>query len=193
MNVLQPLDHLLLQLIRNLDGLFKILLRNTAGCIVARHIPLLREDEQLLNQFGIGFDREFQRFNDLLMMSYLHSGAIAARSQCSVGHRERGAEGCLKAKVVRDGVYVRVLKSTATMPNKSLISSGLEGSALSQPYSTQFSKVIFVSEEKHLFASHHRLQEMVSGFQFGLELFQREDGRIDRASEVALGGSQLRQ
>jgi hypothetical protein len=80
MIVLQPCCDSLLQLIRNLDGLFKILLRNTAGCIVARHIPLLREDQQLLNQFGMGLDREFQGFNNLLMMSYLHSGSIAARS-----------------------------------------------------------------------------------------------------------------
>src|ERR1700684_1223079 len=83
------------------------------------------------------------------------------------------------------------LRARGTMPNKSRISSGLAGSALSQPSSTHFSKLIFVSDEKHLFASHHRLQEMVSGFQFGLELFQREDRRIDRTSEVALGGRQL--
>ena len=85
MIVLQPSCNTLLQLIRNLDGLFKILLRNISGCIVARHIPLLREDQQLLNQFGIGFDREFQGFNNLLMMPYLHSGSIAARSQCGIG------------------------------------------------------------------------------------------------------------
>jgi hypothetical protein len=84
MIVLQPCCNSSLQLNRNLNGLFKILLRNISGCIVGRHIPLLREDQQLLNQFGIGFDREFKGFNNLLMMSYLYSGSIAARSQCGI-------------------------------------------------------------------------------------------------------------
>src|SRR6202167_3741791 len=85
------------------------------------------------------------------------------------------------------------LRLRVTMPNKSLISSGLDGSSLSQPYSTHFSKLIFVSGKKHLFASHHRLQEMVSLFKLGLELLQRKDCRIDRASKLTLSGSQLRE
>src|ERR1700733_7488833 len=85
------------------------------------------------------------------------------------------------------------LRLRVTSPNKFLISSGLDGSSLSQPYSTHFSKLIFVSGQKHLFASHHRLQEMVSVFKLGLEFVQRKDCRIDRASKVTLRGSQLRE
>jgi hypothetical protein len=44
MIVLQPRGYILLQLIRNLDDFFKILLRDIAGRIVVRRISLLRED-----------------------------------------------------------------------------------------------------------------------------------------------------
>src|SRR5271168_1033284 len=114
----QPSSDSSLQLIRNLDGLLQVLLGNAARRNVALRISLLGEYLQLLNQFGIGFDREFQRFDDLLMMACLHSGPVAACSQSDIGGRKRCAERRLETKIIGDRLHPGVVLRTRDDPEQ---------------------------------------------------------------------------
>jgi hypothetical protein len=57
-----------------------------------------------------------------------------------------------------------------TIPNSALTSSALLGSRLSQPYSSHFSKLIFIPNQKDFMAIDHGIQKMISVRQFALEL-----------------------
>src|SRR5947209_8947898 len=80
----------------------------------------------------------------------------------------------------------------STIPRRSLISRGLVGSRLSQPYSTHFSKLILVSQQKFLLAFEHGGQKMIPARKFRLEFLDGIHGRVDRAAATLLDGSQPR-
>jgi hypothetical protein len=79
------------------------------------------------------------------------------------------------------------------IPSRSAISSGLVGSALSQPYSAHFSKLIRASHDYHLFAAKHGPQKVIAVSQPRLELIRRIDRRIDRTSNRTFDRRQLHQ
>src|ERR1039458_793825 len=83
-------------------------------------------------------------------------------------------------------------RSRLTIPSKSAISSGLVDSALSQPYSAHFSKLIQVSYENHLFGAHNRSQKVIAAFELRFELVSRIDRRVDRTPNRAFDCRQLR-
>src|SRR5690349_795204 len=72
----------------------------------------------------------------------------------------------------------------STMPRRFLISPGLVGSRLTQPYSTHFSKLILVSQQEYLLAFEHSSQEMIPRRTFRLEFRDGIYGRVDRASDA---------
>src|SRR6266496_1416863 len=74
----------------------------------------------------------------------------------------------------------------STIPRRSLISPGLVGSRLSQPYSTHFSKLILVSQQKCLFALEHGVQEVIPARKFRSEFRDGIYGWVDRAADVFL-------
>jgi hypothetical protein len=53
---------------------------------------------------------KLRKWRVLVLERHFKIGSIAARSQCRICRRERSAEGRPKAKVVRNSVYLRVLK-----------------------------------------------------------------------------------
>src|SRR5947209_203741 len=75
-----------------------------------------------------------------------------------------------------------------TIPSSALISFALLGSRLSHPYSSHFSKLIFASNQKRFVAVEHGIQEMISSFQFCLELMHRIYGGVHRSAERSLCG-----
>src|SRR5579864_4999380 len=74
----------------------------------------------------------------------------------------------------------------STIPRRSLISPGLVGSRLSQPYSTHFSKLILVSQQEYFLAFEHGGQKMIPARKFRLEFRDGIYGRVDRAADVFL-------
>src|SRR5581483_555164 len=83
------------------------------------------------------------------------------------------------------------LRSRSTIVRRLLISSRLVGSALSQPYSTHFSKLILISDQKDLFPTDDRIQKVISAGKLCFELRNRIDGGIDRAPKRSLNLPQL--
>src|SRR5215472_4345742 len=75
------------------------------------------------------------------------------------------------------------LRSRSTIANRLLISSRLVGSAFSHPYSAHFSKLIFIPDQKDLFAAHDTIQEMIAARQLCLELANRIDSGVEAASQ----------
>src|SRR5206468_6352100 len=67
----------------------------------------------------------------------------------------------------------------STIPIRSLISPGLVGARLSQPYSTHFSELILVSQQEYFLAFEHGGQKMIPARKFRLEFCQRIDSRVD--------------
>src|SRR6267143_2726910 len=65
----------------------------------------------------------------------------------------------------------------STIPSRSLISPGLVASRLSQPYSTHFSKLIFVPYQKYLFALERGIQKVIPARKFRLEFLDGIHGR----------------
>src|SRR5213078_6438 len=84
------------------------------------------------------------------------------------------------------------LRSRSTIVSRLLISSRLVGSALSQLYSTHFSKLIFVSNWENVLATHDRIQEMISAPGLRLEFGHRLDGGVDSRRERRLDISETR-
>src|SRR5580658_6422125 len=96
----------------------------------------------------------------------------------------------LKAAINRRSVETASTFESArlrsTIPRRSLISPVLVGSRLSQPYSTHFSKLILVSQQKFLLAFEHGGQKMIPARKFRLEFLDGIHGRVDRAADVFL-------
>src|SRR5271170_148706 len=78
------------------------------------------------------------------------------------------------------------LRPRSTIPSRSLISPGLQRSRLSQPYSTHFSKLIFISQQEHLLALQHSVQEVISVFNLRLELGNGVDRRVNETANLFL-------
>src|SRR2546425_1004929 len=74
----------------------------------------------------------------------------------------------------------------STIPRRSLISLGLVGSRLSQPYSTHFSKLILVSQQKCLLSLEHGAQEMIPVRKSRLKFRDGVYGRVDGAADTLL-------
>src|SRR5437016_8774001 len=81
----------------------------------------------------------------------------------------------------------------STIPRRSLISPGLVGSRLSQPYSTHFSKLILVSQQKYLLSFEYGGQEMIPARKFRLEFSDGIYGWVDRAANTFLDCGEPRQ
>src|SRR5205814_6943306 len=87
---------------------------------------------------------------------------------------------------LRAGNAFESARLRSTIPRRSLISRGLVGSRLSQPYSTHFSKLILVSQQKFLLAFEHGGQKMIPARKFRLEFLDGIHGRVDRAADAFL-------
>ena len=74
-----------------------------------------------------------------------------------------------------------------------MISPGLVGSRLSQPYSTHFSKHILVSQQKCLVTLEHGVQKVIPARKLGLEFRDGIYGWVYRATEAFLDGRQPRE
>src|ERR1700719_1977869 len=102
----------------------------------------------------------------------------------------------LKAAINRRSVDTASTLESArlrsTIPRRSLISRGLVGSRLSQPYSTHFSKLILVSHQEYLLSVEYGVQEMIPARKFRLEFRDGIYGWIDRAADVLLDASEPR-
>jgi hypothetical protein len=70
--------------------------------------------------------------------------------------------------------------------------AGLVGSRLSQPYSTHFSKLILVSQQKYLLPCGYGGQEMIPARKFRLEFRDGIYGRVDWAPDAFLDRRQPR-
>src|SRR5437764_14493948 len=76
----------------------------------------------------------------------------------------------------------------STIPRRSLISPGLVGSCLSQPYSAHFSKLILVSQQKRLLTLEHGVQKVIPARKLCLEFRDSIKCCIYRANEAFLEG-----
>src|SRR5260370_23354749 len=74
----------------------------------------------------------------------------------------------------------------STIHRRPLISLGLVGSRLRQPYSTHFSKLILVSQQKYLLAFEHGVQKMIPARKFRLKFQDGIDRWVDRAADAFL-------
>src|ERR1700682_5764800 len=74
----------------------------------------------------------------------------------------------------------------STIPRRSLISAGLVASRLSQPYSTHFSKLILVTQQKYLLSLEHGSQKMIPARKLRLEFRHGIYGWVDGAADVVL-------
>src|SRR6266700_1657981 len=79
------------------------------------------------------------------------------------------------------------------IPRRPLISPGLVGSRLSQPYSTHFSKLILVSQQKYLLSLEYGGQKMIPVRKFRLEFRDGIYGRVDWAANAFLDGREARE
>src|ERR1700758_5391067 len=102
----------------------------------------------------------------------------------------------LKAAINRRSVETASTLESArlrsTIPRRSLISPGLVGSRLSQPYSTHFSKLILVTQQEYLLAFEDGGQEMTLARKFRPEFGDGIYGRVDGATGALFYRSEAR-
>jgi len=106
----QPGDHTLPELVRNVDGFVKFVVRNISGGIVASGISFFREDSHLLNKARLSLYGEFQRFNCFQVVTHLHGGAIARRAQGYIRCCTGSIEGSFKAAVLGDRLDLGIVQ-----------------------------------------------------------------------------------
>src|SRR5579864_8210916 len=96
------------------------------------------------------------------------------------------ASAAMKAAINRRSVDTastfEFARLRSTIPRRSLISPGLVGSRLSQPYSTHFSKLILVTQQEYLLAFEDGGQEMTLARKFRPEFGDGICGRVDGAT-----------
>src|SRR5689334_9772326 len=83
------------------------------------------------------------------------------------------------------------VRPRSTMLRRFLISSGLVGSRFSHPYSTHFSKVIFLSDQKYLLFFHQTVQKMISAEKFRSEFSGGVHRRINDATNFLLNTGKM--
>src|ERR1700678_2051107 len=89
---------------------------------------------------------EFERFNGLDMMPGLTGYTKTSGPKCDSCSRKGGIECCNEAKAIEISSTLESCRPRSTILSKPWISSRLVASGLSQPYSTHFPKLIFVSD-----------------------------------------------
>jgi hypothetical protein len=126
-------------------------------------------------------------------MTRLGDGAVPEARSAVVATQSAALNAAMNLRSVDTAPNLESARLRSTTPRRSLISPGLVGSRLSQPYSTHSSKLIFISQQKCLLTLEHGLQTVIPARKFGLEF---SDGIYDwvyRATEAFLDGREPRE
>jgi hypothetical protein len=114
------------------------------------------------------------------------SSISARQTEAVVAMQSAALKAAMNRRSVDTASTFESLRLRSTIPRRPLISPGLVGPRRSQPYSTHFSKLILVSQQKCLSALEHGGQKMIPARKLRFEFRDRIYGWVDRAADTFL-------